>query len=30
MSLVVYILANYILFFWLFNRVLVRESRTQK
>lgn len=30
MSLVVYILANYILFFWLFNRVLVRESKAQK
>jgi len=29
MTLVIYILASYILFFWLFNRVIVRESRTQ-
>jgi hypothetical protein len=30
MSLVLYIVATYILFFWLFNRVVVRESRSQK
>ena len=30
MSLVLFILGNYILFFWLFNRVIVRESRVQK
>jgi len=30
MSLVLYIAATYILFFWLLNRVVVRESRTQK
>lgn len=30
MSLVVYILVNYILFFWLFNRVIVRESKARK
>ena len=30
MSLVVYILANDILFFWLFNRVIVRESKAQQ
>lgn len=30
MSLVLYIVATYILFFWLFNRVVVRESKSQK
>jgi hypothetical protein len=30
MSLVLYIVATYALFFWLFNRVVVRESRSQK
>lgn len=30
MSLVLFILANYVLFFWLFNRVLVRESKARK